>query len=194
MEWPTLIFVAFVVVSWIASNIKQMQKAAAAAAPPPLPPGEPGQDAPPRQVDQVQEFLKQIRKRMGEPEAQPEKPVEPMRAVLVEESRRQEAAKREQRKRLEAPPPKPKKKKEADAAPNLSRRRAEVTTLAAESIPLTAALASDPAPMISQTRRPTSTAARDALKLLKSPTGLATTFLLREILEPPLSKRRRSRQ
>ncbi len=181
MEWTTFIFVAVVVVSWIASNIKQMQKAAEAAAPPPLPPADPANEIAPRQVDQVQEFLKQIRKRMGEPEP---KAVEPLRAVLVEDVRRREPQ----------PGQKPRKKprkQEADVAPNLAHRRAEVTSLVPDAVPVSAALSSDPAPAVSKAKVTTSPTAQNVVKLLKSPSGLATGFLLNEILQGPVSKRRR---
>ena len=181
MEWTTFIFVAIVVVSWIASNIKQMQKAAEAAAPPPLPPADAANEMPPRQVDQVQEFLKQIRKRMGEPEPTA---AEPLRAVLVEDVKRREPQPGQK-------PRKKQRKQEADSAPNLAHRRAEETSLAPDAVPVSAARMSDSAPVVSLAKVATSPTARNVVKLLKSPSGLATAFLLNEILQGPVSKRRR---
>ncbi len=182
--WIKLGIGAIVAVFWIAGNIREKQRAAAAAAPPPLPLADPGVNAPARPTDDVQEFLKQIRGRIAEPVRKET----PLQAVLVDEPRR------EKRPTPAAPRPQKKpKKQEADTAPNLSKRRAEVTSLVPDAVPLTAALSSDPAPMVSVSRG-ASPAAREMKKLLRSPSGLATAFLLKEIMDGPVSRKRRGRR
>jgi hypothetical protein len=55
-----------------------------------------------------------------------------------------------------------------------------------------AASASELAPVASVAKAP-SAAVRDAVRLLKTRSGMKTAFILREILSEPLAKRRRTR-
>jgi hypothetical protein len=181
--WIKLIIGGIVVAAWIAGNIRERQKAAEKAAPPPLP-DDRDAPAPAGKVDDLRDFLKQIRTRKDELE--PRRIDEPMPAVLVEEPPRREPPKW-------APPPVPvvkQKRPQLDIAATLARRAAEVVSLVPEPIKLTPASASDPVPSVSRSKASTP-AAREVLRLLKSPTSVATGFLLQEILGKPLAKRRR---
>src|SRR4029077_14697828 len=106
MDWTTVVVALVVIGGWIAGNLKEIKKAAKKPAPPPLPPPQPEAPAAFGKADDLQEFLKQIRRRAGENEPQPA--AGPVPAGLVEETPRFEPS------RVElppvVPPPKPKKK------------------------------------------------------------------------------------
>lgn len=184
MEWIKLIVVLIFIASWIVGNLREQQKARQQAGPPPLPPPQPEPGGPARPRDDLQDFLRQVRRRMGEPEPRPQTIDEPLKTILVEDAPRLPPPRREE-------PPKLKKRKkyQADTAPNLARRTAEVTSLIPDPVKFGAAAASDPVPMVSRPRQ-ASRAALDVVALLKSPAGVPTAFLLKEILDAPLSKRR----
>jgi len=176
MDWIKLAFVLAGVVFWIISNLREAKKPTAPA-PPPLPGGDGDAASAAKRPEDLQDFLNQIRRRMGETESRPLE-----LDVVPPEPRR-------------LPPPVPilpiKKQRQADKAPNLSKRTAEVTSLVAE--PMTfEAMKAEIKPMAG-IMRVTSQAAKNAVKVMKSPGGMATAFVLREILDVPLSKRRRGR-
>jgi len=185
MDWIKLIVVAIGIVLWIASNLRDVKNPMNTTVPPPLPPPEHDLASAKlasaqREPEDLKEFLKQIRKRMGEPEPRTmEQLAEP---VVVKEVR-------------PAPPPPPKKRRkpqEADKAPNLSKRTAEVTSLSDGPVITFESLRSEMR-QVAGISRPTSRAAKDAVAILKSPNGMAAAFVLQEILSDPLSKRPRQR-
>ena len=188
MDWIKGLIALVIIIGWIVGNLKERQKAAEKAAPPPLPlpPLDPYVAAPVRKADDLQEFLKQIRRRSGEPE--PQTTAEPLPAVLVEEAPRIESL------RSEVPPvilsPKPRKKIRPDSPPKTPRRKPDALPPTSERVVFSGPLASDSAPTTSGSKVK-SAAVRDAVRLLKSPAGLKTAFILQEILSEPLAKRRR---
>lgn len=187
MDWIKLIFVAIGVIIWIASNLRDMKKPVNTPAPPPLPPSEAQGNQPSQEKkspEDLQDFLKQIRRQMGESSADPRQ-LDP----IAPEPPRQSAP--------PPPPPVPpkpkqKKKREADKAPNLSKRTAEVTSLAAEPYLNFESMGREIQPMATQAKL-RSRIAKAAVDLLKKPDGVATAFILREILDPPLCKRPRTK-
>jgi hypothetical protein len=190
MDWTTLVVALVVIGGWIAGNLKEIKKAAEKAAPPPpLPPPQPGAPAAFGRADDLQEFLKQIRRRAGENEPQPA--AEPLPAILVEET-----TPRFEPSRIELPPvvPPPKPKKKNRPAPTSKPSRQKVDSplmpagLSAPSPPLAPDL-----PPASNRPKARSVDVREAVRLLKSPSGMKTAVILREILSEPLSKRRRGR-
>lgn len=183
MDWIKLIVVAIGIVLWIASNLRDVKKPMNTAVPPPLPPPEPDLasaklEPAKREPEDLKEFLKQIRKRMGEPEPRAmEQLAEP---VVVKESR-------------PAPPQKKRRKpQEADKAPNLSKRTAEVTSLSDGPVITFESLKTEMR-QVAGISRPTSRAAKDAVAILKSPNGMAAALVIQEILSAPLCKRPRQR-
>jgi hypothetical protein len=179
-----IIIGAFFVIAWIAGNIWEKQKATAKAAPPPLPPVDLEPAAPAKKVDDLQDFLAQLRRRTGEPEMRTPDELRP----ASQEVKRVEAPK-------PTPPVKPakskKKKASANGEPTLSRAAADIASLMPEAaVQLTALSPAAIAPTVSISRRKSATA-REVVRLLKSPSSLATAFVLQEILGEPLAKRKR---
>lgn len=172
-----LIVGLIVVIAWIVGNIRERQKAAAKKAPPPVANDAPPAAAPPR-PNELDSYLEEVRRRMGEPEAR--KLDAPLPSLLAEEPRRA-APSRSQ------PPMKQKKKRQPDRPPTPTRH-AEVTSLSPDMLkmPLTGSIG--PAPSAAKNRP--SPVVKDVVNLLKSPSGLSTAFLLREILSEPMCKRR----
>jgi hypothetical protein len=182
VSWVHLIFVGIGVAIWIATNLRDSKLLPKSPPePPPLPPPDRPRNQDRAAVDDLQEFLRKIR---TQPDAAPkEEPV-----LVVQESR-------------PAPPAfKPKKRKQraadvAAATPNAVaglKRTAEVTSFDPPPLKLGEPLKVEPTPAVANVRTP-SKAAQTAVNLVKSRDGVATAFVLGEILGPPRCKRKRTR-
>lgn len=196
-DWIKLGIGLIVVFAWILGNIKEQQKAK--PVPPPLPPPRPNPDDPDgaRAAHDLQDFLQDIRRKLNDPplETQINDP-EPI--ALIDEPARP------------APPPVP-VPTERPRRPKTKRpipperpvvRMPELQILRDERPPAPARVASPSSPKVRPAqivmrqaaivkRKANSPALNEIVAILKSPKGLATAALMREILSEPLCKRRR---
>lgn len=192
MDWIKVLVALVVIGGWIISAIQEKGKAAKnnRPKPPPLPPADGEPAVPPRPVNDLQDFLNEVRRRKQAAEP-PRREEEPTPAILVEERPRR-APKRAPRQRAEPrraeppplmampvpePPPLPSPPSLPPLPPlEAPRLRTEVPTLGVAAV---------------VARAPAHPAVRDLLSLLKNRRSLATAVLLREVLDEPLCKRRR---